>query len=220
MRLKSGGFERSQQALGFTLIEVVVGIVVLAVALVLLTSILGPLYQRGADPWHQARATELAHSLMNEIMARSFDEKSDRSGGEYRCDATASIEAGATPCTIMPMLAEPLACKDQVAPSYSCPPGSNCWGPESNEIDPFDPATRDAYDDVDDFHGFIGTGASLLSIIGTSLADDYLNYKVCVDVRYAGDELGGTNKAAKKITINIIVPAGDQLDFSAYRSNW
>lgn len=72
-------------AKGFTLIEIIVGIVVLAVALVIITSALGPLYQRSADPWHQVRAAELGHSLLNEIMARSFDEQSDRAGGEFRC---------------------------------------------------------------------------------------------------------------------------------------
>lgn len=75
-------------AKGFTLIEIIVGIVVLAVALVVITSALGPLYQRSADPWHQVRAAELGHSLLNEIMARSFDEQSDRAGGEFRCNET------------------------------------------------------------------------------------------------------------------------------------
>jgi MSHA pilin protein MshD len=213
MRLTPSRFAQKSAA-GFTLVELVIGIVVLAVALVLLTSILGPLYQRGADPWHQVRATELGHSLMNEIMARSFDEKSDRAGGEFRCDATASIETGAEPCTAIPVLADPLACKDQVAQAAVCS-GSSCWGPETNET------SRESYDDVDDFHGFVGSGAALSNIIGGSLANDYLNYKVCVDVRYAGTELGAvSNRAAKKITINVIVPSGDQIDFSAYRSNW
>lgn len=81
---------------GFTLIEIIVGIVVLAVALVVITSALGPLYQRSADPWHQVRAAELGHSLLNEIMARSFDENSDRAGGEFRCGELNA--AACTPC--------------------------------------------------------------------------------------------------------------------------
>ena len=70
---------------GFTLIEIIVGIVVLAIALVVITGVLGPLYKKSADPWHQVRAAELGHSLLNEIMARSFDQNSDRAGGEFRC---------------------------------------------------------------------------------------------------------------------------------------
>jgi MSHA pilin protein MshD len=75
----------SKTTKGFTLIEIIVGIVVLGVALMVITSALGPLYQRSADPWHQVRAAELGHSLLNEIMARSFDENSDRAGGEFDC---------------------------------------------------------------------------------------------------------------------------------------
>lgn len=71
---------------GVTLIELVIGITVLAVALTLITAVLSPLFVRSTDPWHQVRAAELGHSLMNEILARSFDEHSDRSGGLLRCD--------------------------------------------------------------------------------------------------------------------------------------
>lgn len=78
---------------GVTLIELVIGITVLAVALTLITSVLSPLFVRSTDPWHQVRAAELGHSLMNEILARSFDQQSDRSGGFLRCDE------GGPPCT-------------------------------------------------------------------------------------------------------------------------
>jgi MSHA pilin protein MshD len=81
---------------GVTLIELVTGIVVLAIALTLITSILSPLYVRSTDPWHQVRAAELGHSLMNEILARSFDEQSDRSGGLLRCN---ELALGAPACT-------------------------------------------------------------------------------------------------------------------------
>ncbi|CAM5220646.1 type IV pilus modification PilV family protein [Alishewanella longhuensis] len=79
---------------GVTLVELVVGITVLAIALSLITAILGPLYQRSTDPWHQVRATELGQSLMNEILARSFDENSARSGGLLRCGESSDL-----PCT-------------------------------------------------------------------------------------------------------------------------
>ena len=81
---------------GVTLLELVIGITVLAVALTLITAVLSPLFVRSTDPWHQVRAAELGHSLMNEILARSFDEQSDRSGGLLRCD---EVALGAAPCT-------------------------------------------------------------------------------------------------------------------------
>jgi len=79
---------------GVTLIELVIGIVVLAISLTIVTSILGPLAIKSVDPWHQVRAAELGQSLMNEILAKSFDEQSSRSGGLLRCN-----EAGASACT-------------------------------------------------------------------------------------------------------------------------
>jgi MSHA pilin protein MshD len=90
--LSSSGKQQS----GFTLIEVIVGIVVLAIALVVVTGALGPLYKKSADPWHQVRAAELGHSLLNEIVARSFDQNSDRAGGEFRCGDT--DYPACTPC--------------------------------------------------------------------------------------------------------------------------
>lgn len=79
---------------GVTLIELIVGIVVLAISLGIITSVLGPLFIKSTDPWHQVRAAELGHSLMNEILARSYDENASRSGNLLRCN-----ENGAPACT-------------------------------------------------------------------------------------------------------------------------
>ena len=73
---------------GFTLIELVIGIVVFSIALVLFMSLIVPQAIRSVDPIFQIRASELGESLMNEITSKSFDEKSDRAGGEAHCDAT------------------------------------------------------------------------------------------------------------------------------------
>jgi MSHA pilin protein MshD len=73
---------------GFTLIELVIGIVVFSIALVLFTSLIVPQAIRSVDPIFQVRASELGQSLMNEITSKSFDEKSDRTGGATLCNAT------------------------------------------------------------------------------------------------------------------------------------
>jgi MSHA pilin protein MshD len=78
----------ANKASGFTLIELVVGIVVFSIALVLFTSLIVPQAIRSVDPIFQIRASELGQSLMNEITSKSFDEGSDRSGGATLCDAT------------------------------------------------------------------------------------------------------------------------------------
>lgn len=206
---------------GFTLIEIIVGIVVLAIALVVITGALGPLYKRSADPWHQVRAAELGHSLLNEIMARSFDENSDRAGSEFRCNADPTEEPGAAPCSDeFGVAIEPLACALQTQQLYADCGNSSCWGADSGEFDTNGLGIRIRFDDVDDFHGFVGSGSRLLNILGSDLAVSYANYKVCIDVRYAGDELGADEEAVKRITVNVVTPSGEQIDFAAYRSNW
>ncbi|PKG97786.1 prepilin-type N-terminal cleavage/methylation domain-containing protein [Paraglaciecola sp. MB-3u-78] len=78
----------ANKASGFTLIELVIGIVVFSIALVLFTSLIVPQAIRSVDPIFQVRASELGQALMNEIVSKSFDEKSDRTGGATPCDAT------------------------------------------------------------------------------------------------------------------------------------
>ncbi len=84
---------RAQQ--GFTLIEIIVGIVTLGISIVLLSVIIFPQAQRSAEPILQSRAATLGQAILDEIMSKSFDENSDRSGGAERCG-----ETGATSCTL------------------------------------------------------------------------------------------------------------------------
>ena len=82
----------SQQ--GFTLIEIIVGIVVLSIAFSIFTSLIYPLANQSAKQVHQIKAAELGQSMINEIIAKAFDENSDKSGGVYRCG-----ESGETACS-------------------------------------------------------------------------------------------------------------------------
>jgi MSHA pilin protein MshD len=79
---------RVNKPTGFTLIELVIGIVVFSIALVLFSSLIVPQAIRSVDPIFQVRATELGQSLINEIASKSFDEKSDRTGGSTLCSQT------------------------------------------------------------------------------------------------------------------------------------
>lgn len=177
---------------GFTLLELIVGVVVLGIALLMISSILGPMYIRSSEPWHQVRAAELGHSLMNEIMARSFDENSSRGATLLRCG-----ETGAGSCiTAMP----------------ACPATGVSSATEE--------ASRDLYDDVDDFHCFRGDGAAVSNILNQSLADSYRNYQVEVFVSYAGADVGLPNQNAKRVDISVILPSGDSIAFSSYKGNW
>jgi MSHA pilin protein MshD len=80
---------------GFTLIELVVGIVIFAVALVLVVSFLQPQVKKGIDPIWQVRAASLGQSLSNEILAKAFDQNSNQVGGLVRCnEGTACTTSG------------------------------------------------------------------------------------------------------------------------------
>ncbi|EGM76636.1 prepilin-type N-terminal cleavage/methylation domain-containing protein [Rheinheimera sp. A13L] len=195
--LKPSDVASPRQQAGFTLVELVIGMVVLAIALTVITGVLGPLYQRSTDPWHQVRAAELGHSFMNEIMARSFDEQSDRADGSYRCDALTEP----TPVT-------PWPCTDAIN-----------FGPEAGE-------TRISFNDVDDFHNFSASGDAITNILANPLTGLYSNYQVAIDVAYDGNfngvmnEVDPAERLAKRILVSVTTPSGEVIQFAAYRSNW
>ncbi|WP_372627574.1 prepilin-type N-terminal cleavage/methylation domain-containing protein, partial [Arsukibacterium sp.] len=163
---------RCQQ--GLSLIELIIGIVVLAIALSLVTAVLGPLYVKSTDPWHQVRATELGQSMLNDIMARSFDQQSPRSGSMLRCG-----ETGAPACTLQN--------------------GDGSW-----PADPGETAAdnRLRFNDVDDFNNFTANGSLLTNILAEDLADVYRNYQLQVSVRYAtAADVSGISLAPDQVKV-------------------
>jgi MSHA pilin protein MshD len=80
---------------GFNLIEIVIGMVLLAIALLYLSNIFTGFSKQSIDPIHQVRAAELGHALLNEIMGKAYDEKSNAGGGKFRC----SDQDGGPPCS-------------------------------------------------------------------------------------------------------------------------
>lgn len=79
----------SRLAKGFNLIELIIGILLFAVSMAVIFSLIVPQSKQSIDPIFQVRATELAQSMLNEIMAKSFDQNSDRSEGVYLCGSGA-----------------------------------------------------------------------------------------------------------------------------------
>ncbi|NNG43557.1 prepilin-type N-terminal cleavage/methylation domain-containing protein [Pseudoalteromonas sp. NEC-BIFX-2020_002] len=70
---------------GFTLIELIISIVIFAIALTIITGLIAPQARQSADPILQLRANELGQSLMNEIQSKAFDEHSERAPPFRRC---------------------------------------------------------------------------------------------------------------------------------------
>jgi len=79
---------------GFTLIEIIIAIVALAISMSVILSLIVPAEKQSADQLHQIKAAEIGQSLLDEILGRAFDENSDMAGSHWRCD-----ESGHLACT-------------------------------------------------------------------------------------------------------------------------
>lgn len=124
---------RNNRLKGFTLIELIVGIVVIAIVTLVVTTGMGQLFRQSVDPWQQVRATEIGQSLMNEIMSRRFDHNSNAGNQYLRCS-----ESNPEDCTTL----------------ISCPLKSNDSYSEPGE-------QRRTFNDVDDYNGLVLNGAEL-----------------------------------------------------------
>ncbi|AQS40412.1 prepilin-type N-terminal cleavage/methylation domain-containing protein [Shewanella psychrophila] len=145
----------SYKSKGFTLIELVVGIVVLSIALVLLTSMLFPQADRAAETLHRVRSAELAHSILNEIWSKRYDQNTNSNGGVPACSADPRPDLG-------------------LPAGLACTLAANL-GPDAGE-------NRNNFNDVDDYHGL--TQASLMLNSVNTYGSEYPNYQLNVTVTY------------------------------------
>ncbi len=88
---------------GFTLIELIVVIIVLAVALTGVTLVINRAVLQSPEGLLQTRAMELAQTYLDEILSKRFDENTG-SGGMPRCNST---DSGALACTASIPTADP-----------------------------------------------------------------------------------------------------------------
>lgn len=186
------------QQRGFTLIETIVGIVVLSIAFSIFTTLIYPLANQSTEQVHQIKAAELGQSMINEILSKAFDENSEMSGGYYRCGEDQNNDG-----------------EVKAADGETCTATANL-GPESGE-------TRKTFDDVDDYHGLNTIAGSLGS--DESVASYYVGYKVNVtvinDSDYDGDNDGADNNfTAKLIRVTVITPQDFDFVFAVYRANF
>ncbi|TCI03532.1 prepilin-type N-terminal cleavage/methylation domain-containing protein [Corallincola luteus] len=196
---------------GFSLIELVIGIIVLAVALVTMLTMIFPQASRSVDPFHQVRASELGHSLLNEILTKKFDECSGHTGDERSDTDCSNNPAGSYRCDEAGPAGVLVAC---IATIPTCPAsGMSAATEEGND--------RATYNDVDDYHCLDQSGDQIENALGEPLTDFYQNYRLQVSVAYDGAALGlANNRAAKRVTILVTLPSGEQIAFSGYRGNY
>ena len=178
---------------GFTLIELIVGIVLLAVAL---TGILGFLINQApqaVDPVQQVRAAQLAQRLSGEMLQKSFDEQSDHNGGRYRWGETVS--------------------------GVTIPACSSSYGPDGepapyayNDVDDFDTAGNWV-----DANQFTQTNAKGVS------DEEYRHYHVRIAVTpdtLFGSTGPGAESIGKRVALTVRLPDESELAFALYRGNY
>jgi len=181
---------------GFTLVELVVGIVVLAIAMMIMNTMLISQSKDALEPLYRLRASQLGQSIMHNVLSRSYDEKSDHNGGLYRCGEIWDI---LDPPTLV-----------------ACTSSSN-YGPDGG-IETSHPF----FNDVDDFitSGFVNA-TNYGNVVGDKLGGDdyatqYANYAVNIEVSL--DNSQGFNM--KKITLTIKTPSNEEIQFSALKGNY
>jgi MSHA pilin protein MshD len=180
---------------GFTLIELIVGIVLLAVAL---TGILGLLINQApqaVDPVQQVRAAQLAQRLSGEILQKSFDEQSDHNGGRYRCG-------------------------EQVV-GVTISPCSSSYGTDGEPA----PYAYNDVDDFDTAGNWLNANTLTQTAAGISGEEyrNY-QVKIAVSAVDFSDgsfkSCAAPCSVGKRIDLQVKLPDGSVLDFSFYRGNY
>lgn len=200
--------DRGKQG-GITLIEMIVAVVVLAIALIGISQAIQGGAQRSADTLVELRAVALAQAYLDEIMGKRFDENTSNNG--------------IPPCR--PAAPAPRQCTGEgdFGFDYGTPvePGEN---------------SRSKLDDVDDFDGMDegdGQATPLQDPDGNERVG-YENFRIQVDVRYINvDMMGdeefdlqinnelGDEHDAKLVTVTVSHRAQpDGYKFSAYKANF
>ncbi|HAS6198879.1 TPA: prepilin-type N-terminal cleavage/methylation domain-containing protein [Vibrio vulnificus] len=183
---------------GMTLIESIVAMVLIAVAMVTLTSLLFPNVKNSAAPHYQTRAIALGQGFMSQILARGFDHHSNFDGGGFRCG-----EQGSS-CTAAGSLgAEEL----HVADYNDVDDYIGCWYTANTQSQC--PA---------------GTiQKSLADVFGSTMDSEYPNFRVEVNVFYDEGMDGGDDGdigVLKRIEMQIYAGQHGPYPLVAYKGNY
>ncbi|UJF21981.1 type II secretion system protein [Shewanella sp. OMA3-2] len=81
---------------GFSLIELVVGMLVISIAIVMMTSMFFPQADRSVESLQRMRSAELAHSVMNEIWGKRYDQNTNPNGGVPACNSPLGLTCSVT----------------------------------------------------------------------------------------------------------------------------
>lgn len=198
---------------GISIVELIIFILVMGIAFTGVMSVFVNTQRYGADPMIKIKTIELAQSLMEEILLKSYDERTPVGGG----------------------------CVDNMA-STRCGPAANipdAAAPTNANLGSDPGETRRLFDDVDDYHNiaYCGTGGianaactdpcnDLIDEQENNIAAEYPGFGICIRLIFAGNGINPgagvavRNNDAKRIDILLTDPRGSDLTFSAYQANF
>ena len=190
---------------GFTLIEIIIGIVVLSIALTGGLSLLISQVDAYRDPLIKEKSVQIAKRVVHEIQIRAYDEKSDIGGGIFRCSETVggislgvcSAEYGTDPGELM---LDTLDDVDDFDTAKLCPKLSGSYSCSENYLpvvyffsDAADEATQKKYNDY--YAGFL------------------------VKIEVVPAKISGDADSAKKITVTVRQSDGLEIEYSLIKAN-
>lgn len=195
---------------GFTLIEIIIGIVVLSIALTGGLSLLISQVDAYRDPLIKEKSVQIAKRVVHEIQIRAYDEKSDIGGGIFRCsetvggislgDCSAEAEYGTDPGELMLDTLDDVDDFDtaklclslKLSGSYSC--SDNNYLPVVYFFsDAADEDTQKKYNDY--YAGFL------------------------VKIEVVPAQISGHADSAKKITVTVRQSDGLEIEYSFIKAN-
>ena len=206
---------------GFTLIEIIIGIVVLSIALTGGLSLLISQVDAYRDPLIKEKSVQIAKRVVHEIQIRAYDEKSDIGGGIFRCSETVGgISLGV--CSAEAEYGSAEAEYGSAEAEYGTDPGE---------------LMLDTLDDVDDFDtaklcpklsGSYSCSENYLPVVYffSDAADEatqkkyndyYAGFLVKIEVVPA--KISGDTDSAKKITVTVRQSDGLEIEYSFIKAN-
>lgn len=191
-----------QSQSGFTLIELIVGIVVFSVALVMLVSVIMPQTRKGIDPIWQVRAVTLGQSLLNEVSSKAFDENSITNRGRQACNAGTACSDSSS---LGPDLGESRNNFDDIDDFHGLVVNGSEIANASQTTLSAATATL--------FQGFQAQIVVFYDANYDGINDDDIDQDDSVDT---GTLVGNQ----KRIEVTVITPEGERIVFSTYRNNF
>ncbi|MFT6267456.1 MAG: MSHA pilin protein MshD [Alphaproteobacteria bacterium] len=199
---KINHLNKKHNSKGFTLVELVIGIVLFSVAMVTIVSVIMPQSRQGIDPLWQVRAVSLAQSLLTEISAKAFDEASITAGGRKACNN------GTTPCTSSGNLGIEAAETRNSFDDIDDYDGLELSGEAIINV-----SQSTLTNNISDL--FLGFEARISVVYDDNtdgINDDDTNGDNILD---SGTLIGNQ----KLIRVIVVTPGGEEIPFSAYRKN-